>query len=142
MNMAGTYGVVASINGCQTNIQTVQINVINSNLVGVQGYFIHPLGDSIPFVNVILSGSSQHDTLSSIKGKFESKGYAGGAYTLTPNKINEKNKTNGVTTLDIISVQKHLLNRDTLNSPYKIIAADVNSSNSSRLIVLPPLLNY
>ncbi len=130
MNMAGTYGVVASINGCQTNIQTVQINVINSNLVGVQGYFIHPLGDSIPFVNVILSGSSQHDTLSSIKGKFESKGYAGGAYTLTPNKINEKNKTNGVTTLDIISVQKHLLNRDTLNSPYKIIAADVNSSNS------------
>lgn len=49
---------------------------------------------------------------------------------LTPAKNNDINKSNGVTTLDIIGIQKHLLNRDTLNSPYKIIAADVNSSNS------------
>ncbi len=37
---------------------------------------------------------------------------------------------NGVTTSDIVAIQKHILGKDILNSPYKIIAADVNNSKS------------
>ncbi|MCC6816318.1 MAG: T9SS type A sorting domain-containing protein [Saprospiraceae bacterium] len=37
---------------------------------------------------------------------------------------------NGVSTADIVSIQKHILGKESLNSPYKIIAADVNGSNS------------
>jgi len=130
LNMAGTYSVYATVQGCQTAIQSVAVNVLNSTAATIQGYFRSPLGDSIPYVSVRLSGTSQHDTISTLRGKYESRGYTGGSYVLTPSKNNDVNKSNGVTTLDIIGIQKHILNRDTLNSPYKIIAADVNSSNS------------
>ena len=35
---------------------------------------------------------------------------------------------NGVSTLDIIEIQKHILGIERLNSAYKIIAADVSSA--------------
>ncbi len=37
---------------------------------------------------------------------------------------------NGVNTLDLILISKHLLSIETLDSPYKIIAADVNNNGS------------
>lgn len=36
----------------------------------------------------------------------------------------------GVSTLDIILIQRHILNLEALDSPYKLIAADANKSNS------------
>ncbi|MEM1319746.1 MAG: hypothetical protein AAGG75_05780 [Bacteroidota bacterium] len=44
--------------------------------------------------------------------------------------VNNTNPTNGLTTFDIVLIQKHILAVDTLDSPYKIIAADANGSNS------------
>ena len=38
--------------------------------------------------------------------------------------------TNGVSTLDLVFIQKHILNIDTLTSSYKMLAADVNGSGS------------
>lgn len=38
------------------------------------------------------------------------------------------NHDNGLSTLDLIIIQKHILNREPLDSPYKIIAADVDMS--------------
>jgi hypothetical protein len=40
------------------------------------------------------------------------------------------NYRNGVSTLDLIKVQKHLLGLEYLDNPYKLIAADVNNSGS------------
>ncbi len=37
---------------------------------------------------------------------------------------------NGVSTIDIVVIQRHLLGLENIDSPYKIIAADVNNSNS------------
>ncbi len=45
---------------------------------------------------------------------------------LTAYKNNDINKANGVTTLDIALIQSHILQKSVLNSPYKILAADVN----------------
>ncbi|NOT37150.1 MAG: T9SS type A sorting domain-containing protein [Saprospiraceae bacterium] len=42
----------------------------------------------------------------------------------------DDNPLNGVSTADIVSIQKHVLSKELLNSPYKIIAADVNNSKS------------
>ncbi len=50
------------------------------------------------------------------------------AYTFTPKK--DINHLEGVSTLDIIGIQKHLLNIEVLPSPYRMIAADINKSNS------------
>jgi len=47
---------------------------------------------------------------------------------LTP-KLDE-NPLNGVSTFDILLIQRHILGIQALNSPYKMIAADVNNSRS------------
>ncbi len=67
---------------------------------------------------------------------FDSSLFANGVYNLTSNngsnavvkasKNNDITKANGVTTLDVALVQSHILQKSILNSPYKIIAADVN----------------
>jgi hypothetical protein len=49
-------------------------------------------------------------------------------YTFTPE--NNENPSNGVTTLDLVHMTKHILNIQPLDSPYKIIAGDVNNSGS------------
>ncbi len=49
-------------------------------------------------------------------------------YTVTPFKNN--NPLLGVTTFDLVLIQKHILGTQLLDSPYKIIAADANKNNS------------
>lgn len=51
------------------------------------------------------------------------------ACTVTPEKSNDVLLANGVTTLDIVLIQRHILNTQLLGSPYKMIAADVNLNN-------------
>jgi hypothetical protein len=51
-----------------------------------------------------------------------------GDFTVTPQL--DKNHLNGVSTFDLVLIQKHILNVQALNSPYKMIAADVNNSKS------------
>ena len=46
------------------------------------------------------------------------------------------NPKNGVSTLDLVKIQKHLLGRDTLDSPYLLIAADANNSQNVSAIDL------
>ena len=49
-------------------------------------------------------------------------------YDLTPSYDGEY--LDGVSTLDLVMIQKHVLGIQTLDSPYKIIAADANNSES------------
>ncbi len=46
-------------------------------------------------------------------------------YTITPEK--DGDDLNGVSTLDILYIQKHILGLQELSSPYKMIAADINA---------------
>ncbi|MCR9286283.1 MAG: HYR domain-containing protein [Bacteroidetes bacterium] len=52
----------------------------------------------------------------------------GGDYSVVPTK--DVNHLNGVTTYDMVLIQKHILNVNKLLSPYKIIAADLNNSGT------------
>ncbi|MBK7359443.1 MAG: HYR domain-containing protein [Saprospiraceae bacterium] len=47
-------------------------------------------------------------------------------YSITPDR--NDNPLNGVSTKDIVKIQRHILGIETLNSGYKMIAADVNNS--------------
>jgi hypothetical protein len=58
----------------------------------------------------------------------------GSSYLLTPEK--QFDYLNGVSTLDIIFIQKHILGSELLESPYKLIAADINNSGSITAIDL------
>jgi Dockerin type I domain len=53
---------------------------------------------------------------------------AGDNYTVTP--VKNVNPMNGVTTFDLVLIQKHILGTTPLGSPFKLIAADVNKSGS------------
>ncbi|NNE27108.1 MAG: hypothetical protein HKN09_09715, partial [Saprospiraceae bacterium] len=50
----------------------------------------------------------------------------GGSYQVVPRKDDEH--LNGISTLDLILIQRHILGVEWLDSPYKMIAADVNGN--------------
>lgn len=52
----------------------------------------------------------------------------GGQYRIVPSKKDDP--MNGVSTLDLILMQRHILGLEKLPSPYKIIAADIDKSGS------------
>lgn len=50
--------------------------------------------------------------------------------------FNDSNPLNGVTTYDLVLIQQHILNVQPLDSPYKILAADVNLDGKVTLMDL------
>ena len=58
-------------------------------------------------------------------------------YTLSPYRNDDH--ANGVSTLDLVYIQKHILGIQKLNSPYKVIAADINRSETLSAIDLVEL---
>jgi len=58
----------------------------------------------------------------------------GGSYAVAPTK--DIDYLNGVSTLDIIVIQRHILNQTPFESGYKMIAADVNNSQDVSAIDL------
>lgn len=50
----------------------------------------------------------------------------GGNYQLSPYKDNDH--LNGVSTLDLVMIQRHVLGISDLDSPYKLVAADINNN--------------
>jgi len=67
--------------------------------------------------------------LSSEAGRylFEQLAY-GGAYTLRPYKNDDTRR--GITALDLLAIQRHLLGDHPLTNPYQLIAADVNNTRT------------
>ena len=86
-------------------------------------------GDFVSGVNLYLSSNTlvKTDTvISNLSGGFGLKVLTGEPYQFKMHKDNDVNKTNGVTALDLALIQSHILGKNKFNSPYKIIAADVN----------------
>ena len=50
-------------------------------------------------------------------------------YSISPS-YDDQDYLNGITTLDIVLIQKHILGISVFDTPYKVIAADVNNSES------------
>jgi len=84
---------------------------------------------SLQGVSVTLSGSGTQNDLTKADGNYEFVNISkGGDFTVTPQL--DKNHLNGVSTFDLVLIQKHILGVQALNSPYKMIAADANNSKS------------
>ena len=98
-----------------------------SDLVTIKGDIYTEIYDEIEDVHVdlgipILIDSTQNN------GEYSFENMpVGGSYTLTPHKNNDF--LNGVTTLDLVLIQRHILALERLDSPYKLIAADIDRSN-------------
>ncbi len=79
-------------------------------------------------VIVQLNGNMQDSMMTEPDGKFDFEVSSGVDYSVSANK--NSNLLNGVTTFDLVLISKHILGNQILDSPYKIIAADVNRSKS------------
>ncbi|MDX2277983.1 MAG: hypothetical protein NW218_00280 [Saprospiraceae bacterium] len=89
---------------------------------GVENVSIHIAGSgliSVPYSQFFKTG---------VVGGYVAYGVGGNQVVITPNK--NDNPANGVSTYDLVLISKHILALEALNSPYKIIAADINKSNS------------
>lgn len=95
----------------------------------VSGTVLTYTGVPIPNCKVSMSGGITSFVYTDTAGHYSFPNLpAGGNYSLTPAR--DTNDLNGVTTFDLSLIVDHILGLQTLNSPWKIIAADVNHSNS------------
>ena len=93
----------------------------DSVLYTISGNIITATNLNIQNVSVIANSDTVIASGSYLLKEGNSKGI-----TINLMKNNDINKTNGVTAVDIALVQSNILGKNMLNSPYKLIAADVN----------------
>ncbi|MDX2071782.1 MAG: cohesin domain-containing protein [Haliscomenobacter sp.] len=83
----------------------------------------------VKFVTVDISPDSVASVITGVSGEyaFDSLSYNKN-HTIRPSL--DSNYSGGVNILDVVLIQRHILAKDTLDSPYKWIAADVNKSGT------------
>ncbi len=97
----------------------------------IGGVILSPEGEGICGVNIDISINNMTVTTAetACDGDYEGEVmFMGTDYVITPMK--DDSIVNGVTTFDLVILRKHILGDDIINDPYKLIAADVNGSNS------------
>ena len=130
---AGTHTITYTVtdgNGC-TNTCTFEITVLASCFIDFSGkiIFSNNNSDGVNNATVKLSGSANGSDLSDTNGDFFiSTAVGSGSFTLTPTKT--INKLNGVDVADVTAIQQHVANSVPITNLYKLVAADVNKSNS------------
>ena len=93
----------------------------------ISGVVLTEGGEPVENVEVLLSGGEERMHLTNAQGTYRFDRLAsGGTYTIRPGLNTDH--SNGISTFDLILVQKHILGIDPLQSPYQLIAADVNNS--------------
>ena len=121
-------GVV--VDSCKSTVQLMDVDdLCNDGLVGtVLGTVFTADNEAVPNVLVDLEGSDQ-SIMTDENGYYAFPNMIGGdAYVVKPTK--DDNPMNGVTTLDLILIQRHILGLSELDSPYDLIAADIDASGS------------
>ena len=128
-----------------THVKLMQSNVFKAMphseicdnlMVDVSGNIQTEDGRPLQNVSLLLEfGDEANEVLSSNDGEFAFSPVPGCDVKRLQLHKND-NVANGVTTLDLILVTKHILGAKKLDSPYKIIAADVDKSNSLSVIDL------
>ena len=116
-----------------SNKPTGYVGVVKASATWTDGFkiagkCITPSGQSVNAAVISATGvttSANTDTA----GMFNYYLQAGN-YNLKATKNNDVNKSNGVTSIDLALIQSHILGKLLLNSPYKIIAADVNGDGN------------
>lgn len=110
---------------------------IAASLVGVQGTTENENKEPIEkvIVKTTSNGAGLPEYITTNTGKYSFYGipYKGNV-TIEP--LRKDDPLNGVSTIDLVLIQKHILGQASLNSPYKLIAADVNNNGAVDVIDL------
>lgn len=129
-NTSGSYTIclIASNNcGADTLCQEVNVKVVSSDVAEISGQIYDEMKQSVEGVSINCTGNE--GVVTNLSGSYIFENLAiRNTYTIRPEK--KENLLNGVSTYDIFLLNSHILTNDTLDSPYKIIAADINKSGS------------
>ncbi|NNE27107.1 MAG: hypothetical protein HKN09_09710 [Saprospiraceae bacterium] len=127
--------VTDNVNGAQDyceailmveDTNSVNICPANSNLVDLGGSIYTETDDFVENVMVNL-GHPDLSVPTTSYGEYAFNNMPiGGNYLVEPNKLDDP--LNGISTLDLILIQRHVLGLERLSSPYKLLAADVDNS--------------
>ncbi len=85
-------------------------------------------------VTLSLAGDAQQTVPSGPDGTYSFNVNAGGNYTVTPSRSTDPSFKTGTTTSDILPILLHVQNRTLLDSPYQLLAADVDGSRSVNVL--------
>ena len=129
----GLYYLYIEENGCSSDSGVVYVSVdsLQSSYINFSGSVFSENFSPINNVNIFSQGTIDSTFSSSnALGEFTTNLYDGYSYNFSAIKNNDSISNNGISTLDILLIQNHILGNGQLSSPYKIISADVNHSNS------------
>ena len=115
-------------NGIECNFTVTVVPNSPNVAVHIGGLIATEELNGVQEVEVQLNGDMSDMMLTGSDGLFDVEVPVGGDFTLSPEKNTEI--LNGVSTYDLVLINKHILNIEPLDSPYKLIAADVNNSGS------------
>ena len=118
------------IDSCVSAITIIDPNnFCDGNLVsGLKGNILTEYGEGVENAEVELNGDGEMKESTNVAGKFEFMPlYESGYYSIKPMKNDDI--MNGISTMDIINIQKHILGIAQLDSPYKMISADIDNNN-------------
>lgn len=125
---------VTDVNG-NTSVCTTHVNVQDSfNLCGslrvnIGGKIIKMDQSPLENVSIDLEGTETDAVVTDGQGVYVFPAMPeGGTYRVVPHR--DGHDDDGVSTLDIVKIQRHILGIELLDSPYKILAADVSNSAS------------
>ncbi|PKP00919.1 MAG: hypothetical protein CVU11_16775, partial [Bacteroidetes bacterium HGW-Bacteroidetes-6] len=126
----GTYSVIAVVAGCQSAPATTDVVITGvPATVEIAGNAYTEGGSPVSGVTLTLSGDGSDTYPTGATGYYDFTLNTGGSYVVSPAKNNDIVTNNGISTLDIVLMQRHILNVQQLPSPYSMIAADVNRSS-------------
>ncbi len=104
-------------------------NLAEGDLADIHGTVLDPNGLPVRNVIITITGSVTDTVMTNAEGQFFLQAISrNGQYHIVP--LKNDNQTNGLNVLDLISIQKHLLAKDTFDFPWQHIAADATNNNS------------
>lgn len=127
-NDFGTYDVCLTANtecGQTTNCQTIELSATNNQLFSLSGNIQNENKEAVEKVKVDIANESM---LTGSDGDYNAFVLGNQNYTIRPSK--QDGVSNGLSITDLLQVQAHILALKDLDSPYKLIAADVNNSGT------------
>ena len=117
---------------------------IGEHMLSLQGSVFTEDDEAVKEVDVILNGSASSTALTDDLGVYSFDVMSGETFEIRPEKLD--NVKNGVNTIDMVFIRKHILGLEIFDSPYKMIAADVNKNGFITTIDLVKIrlliLNY
>ncbi|MEE9554584.1 MAG: right-handed parallel beta-helix repeat-containing protein, partial [candidate division Zixibacteria bacterium] len=111
--------VIDGVSWDNGSVTIIEFHSVSGNVV------YYDLLTPIPDVTIQLSGDHNLSMVTDDAGAYVFETLFPGSFTICPSRADEDP---GVTVTDIVNIRRHIVRLETFDSPYKLIAADVNTS--------------